>query len=229
MRINFERLNLEHECYYDCITGKGFIIDEMPFSDLDKKVRNEGGPRSPRFGTTYGDANEFMDRYHCTCGALTGAAFEGEECPHCHTRVKFTELDIKYTGWISFGPYKVINPLYYHRLASALSKKNLEAIISNENIITSNGVIRKRTDPIEVKGVALKYLYLGLPEFYEAYEEVMEHFKKQRKQKADLIDELIEEKAKVFTSKYPVYSTALRSHNISAESYFYSPLKCLVA
>ena len=47
-------------------------------------------------------------------------------------------------------------------------------------------------------------------EFYDNYEEIMLYYKKKRKLKADLIDQLIEEKDSLWTSKLPVYSTILR-------------------
>ena len=148
MRIKFSRINFESECAYDIINDRGFLINDVPFSDIDKSVRNMDGPRSPRFGTTYGDTNEFMDRYHCPCGKTFGAAFEGEICQHCGKPVEYTDVDILHTGWLNFYSYKIINPLFYQRLQSAISKKNLENIISNENIITSAGIIRKHNDII---------------------------------------------------------------------------------
>lgn len=224
MRIKFSRINFESECFYDCINGKGFIISDSPFSDIDKSIRTMDGPRSPRYGTTYGDNNEFMDRYHCKCGKYIGATFEGEKCPECNTVIEYTDVDILYTGWLNFYPYKIINPLYYQRLQSALSKKNLENIISNENIITSNGQIRKYSDTIEVKKSMLTYHNIGLMEFYENFEEIMLYYKSKRKQKADLIDSLIEDKDFVWTSKIPVYSTVLRPQGITVESYYFSPI-----
>ena len=224
MRIKFSRINFESECFWDCIHGKGFLISDTPFSDIDKSIRTMDGPRSPRYGTTYGDANEFMDRYNCKCGKSIGATFEGEKCPHCDTIIEHTDVDILYTGWINFYPYKIINPLFYQRLNSALSKKNLENIISNENIITSNGVIRKYSDTIEVKKSMLTYHNIGLKEFYDNYEEIMVYFKTKRKQKAELIDSLIADKEFVWTSKIPVYSTVLRPQGITVESYYFSPI-----
>lgn len=224
MRIKFSRLNFESECMYDCISGKGFLITDTPFSDIDKSIRTMNGPRSPRYGTTYGDNNEFMDRYHCKCGKYIGATFEGEKCPECNTVIEYTDVDILYTGWLNFYPYKVINPLFYQRLQSALSKKNLENIISNENIITSSGIIRKHSDTIEVKKSMLTYHNVGLKEFYDNYEEIMLYYKQKRKQKADLIDSLIEDKNYVWTSKIPVYSTVLRPQGITVESYYFSPI-----
>lgn len=114
--------------------------------------------------------------------------------------------------------------LYYHKLQSALSKKNLENIISNKNIITSNGILRRYNEEIESKKSTLKYHNIGLHAFYENYEEIMLYFRQKRKIKADLIDKLIEEKDMVWTSKFPVYSTALRPQGLTVESYFFSPI-----
>lgn len=224
MRIKFSRINFETECMYDCINGRGFLINDVPFSDFDKSIRPIDGPRSSRYGTTYGDNNEFMDRYHCKCGKYIGATFEGEVCPECHTVIEYKDVDILYTGWLNFTPYKLINPLLYHKMQSALSKKNLENIISNENIITSNGIIRKYSDEVDTKKSTLKYHNIGLAQFYDNYEEIMAYYKTKRKIKANLIDWLIENKDIVWTSKIPVYSTVLRPQGITTESYFFSPI-----
>jgi hypothetical protein len=209
---------------YDLINDRGFLISEPPFADIDKSIRNMNGPRSPRYGTTYGDVNEFMDRYRCKCGRTIGAAFEGEVCPYCNEPVEYKDVDIQYTGWLNFSPYRIISPLMFQRLQSALSKKNLENIIANDNLITSQGIIRKHTDTLEVKKSVLMYHNIGLQEFYENYEEIMTYFKSKRKQKADLIDQLIRDKDLVWTSKIPVYSTTLRPSSVNSESYFFSSI-----
>lgn len=224
MRIKFSRINLETECAWDLIHDRGFLIKETPYSDVDKSIRNMHGPRSPKYGTTYGDNNEFMDRYRCECGHTIGAAFEGDICPRCKKPVEYVDVDILYTGWLNFYPFKIINPLFYQRLQSALSKKVLENIISNENIITSSGIIRRHNDDIEIKKSMLKYHNIGLKEFYENFEEIMLYYKSKRKMKADLIDALIRDKNLIWTSKIPVYSTVLRPEGISTESYYFSPL-----
>ena len=87
MRIKFSKINFETECFNDCINGRGFIINDVPFSDVDKTIKTLDGPRSVRYGTTYGDNDEFMDRYHCKCGKYIGATFEGEVCPECGTKL----------------------------------------------------------------------------------------------------------------------------------------------
>lgn len=110
MRIKFSRLNFESEAMYDCINGRGFLITETPFADIDKSIRNMNGPRSPRYGTIYGDTNEFMERYSCKCGHYIGAAFEGETCPRCGSKIEYKDIDILYTGYLNFTPYKIINP-----------------------------------------------------------------------------------------------------------------------
>lgn len=97
----------------------------------------------------------------------------------------------------------------------------MENIISNENIITSNGIIRKHNDVIEVKKSMLQYHNIGLKEFYDNFEEIMLFFKQKRKQKAELIDSLIADKDIIWTSKIPVYSTVLRPQGITVESYYF--------
>lgn len=224
MRIKFSRINFESECMYDLINDHGFLISDVPFSDVDKSIRNMDGPRSPRYGTTYGDNNEFMDRYRCDCGYIIGAAFEGEECPKCHTKVQYTDIDVTYTGWLNFSPFKIINPLLFPRLQSALSKKILDNIISNDNIITSQGIIRQHNDVIEVKKSLLQYHNIGMKSFYDNYEEIMLYYKNKRKQKADLIDWLIENKSLVWTSKIPAYTTVLRPQGINTENFYFHPI-----
>ena len=224
MRIRFKRMNYETECYWDIMNNKGFLITDKPFSDVDKSIRTMGGPRSPLYGTTYGDNNEFADRYRCKCGQYIGAILEGEICPECHSVIEYTDVDIMYTGWLNFHPYKIINPFYYQKLQSALSKKNLENIIANDNIITSTGIIRNYGDDIEVKKSLLRYHNIGLKAFYENFEEIMLYYRQKRKLKADLIDSLIEQKECVWTSKIPVYSTVLRPQGITTESYYFSPI-----
>lgn len=95
---------------YDCINRKGFLITEPPFADIDKSIRNMHGPRSPLFGTTWNDVGEFAERYSCKCGRYVGAAFEGETCPVCGTKIEYKDIDILYTAYMNFSPYKLINP-----------------------------------------------------------------------------------------------------------------------
>lgn len=110
MRIKFSRMNFETECMNDIIHNRGFLISDVAYSDVDKTIKNMDGPRSPRFGTTFNDANEFMERFRCECGRTIGAAFEGETCPYCHTKVESKDVDILYTAWLNFSPFKVVNP-----------------------------------------------------------------------------------------------------------------------
>jgi hypothetical protein len=68
------------------------------------------------------------------------------------------------------------------------------------------------------------YHNIGLKEFYDNYEEIMYYFKEKRKNKADLIQSLIEDKDKVWTSMLPIYSTILRPQATTVESYYFSPI-----
>jgi len=99
IRIRFQRMNFETACIEDLNLNQGFLITETPFSDVDKSIRNMGGPRSPLYGSGPSEINEFADRYRCKCGKRIGAVFEGEECPDCHTLIEYKDIDILYTGW----------------------------------------------------------------------------------------------------------------------------------
>ena len=67
-------------------------------------------------------------------------------------------------------------------------------------------------------------LKVNVEAFKTHFAEIMTYYKSKRKQKADLIDELIRDQDMVWTSKLPVYSTVLRPQSISQESYFFSPI-----
>lgn len=224
MRIKFERMNFDAECAYDLINERGFLISELPYSDIDKTIRNLDGPRSPRYGTQYEDANAYVERFRCACGQYVGSQWEGETCPKCGTKIEYKDVDMLYTGWINLYPYHIINPLHFHRLQSALSKKVLENIIASDNMITSNGVMRRYNNVIEVKKNQLMYHNIGIDEFYHNFEEIMTYYLSKRKQKADLIERLIKEKDIVFCSKLPVYSTTLRPTSITMESYYFNSI-----
>jgi hypothetical protein len=204
-------MDYEVECQLDLVHGNGFLIENVAFSDTDKSIANISGPRSPLFGTTYSDNNSFADRYRCECGKFVGAVFEDQECPTCRTRIEFRDVDILYTGWMNFYPYKLINPLLYHKLQSALSKAHLDNIIGSDSMITSAGVIRRYDDEIEVKKKFLKYHNIGLHAFYENFEEVMLYYKKDRKSKAALFDQLIDMKYELWTSKIPIINKSALS------------------
>lgn len=105
-----------------------------------------------------------------------------------------------------------------------MSKKVLEDIISNENIALANGNMRTYKDDIETKKGSLRYHNIGMNEFHDHFVEIMEYYKTKRKQKADLIDSLIRDSDLVWTSKIPVYSTALRPSGISPESYYFNSI-----
>ena len=230
MRVNFDHMNYEIECMNDLANGNGFIINDVAYSDTDKKIANLEGPRSPLYGTNFNDSNAFNDRYRCECGKYNGAIFEGDYCPSCNSKIEFRDVNILYTGYLNFYPYKLINPLLYRKLQSALSKKILEEIIGSDVRISSNGVIRQYNDDIPVKKGNLKYYNIGLKSFYENFEEIMLYYKHhKRKAKAAQIQELIDKKSILWTNVFPVYSTALRHQNITTESWFFSPIDKVIA
>ena len=93
MRIKFERMNFDAECAYDLINERGFLISELPYSDIDKTIRNLDGPRSPRYGTQYEDANAYVERFRCACGQYVHYTFIDYN-PHYRKRYWRTSLPL---------------------------------------------------------------------------------------------------------------------------------------
>ena len=71
------------------------------------------------------------------------------------------------------------------------------------------------------------YKGIGLIEFYDRFDEILEFYKgkkKRDKNKMDLIEEIEGEREKVFTSCIPVYSSVLRPLSYRGDSFFFSSI-----
>jgi hypothetical protein len=222
LRARMNAIDLEAACQLDLSYARGFIITDTPYLTDDKKKTNINGPRSSKFASSYQDDFAFIERHRCECGSINGAYFQGNICPKCGTAVEFREPDIMYTGWLSWGPWKIIHPRYFKKLNQILSTKVLHDILNIDNICDINGNIRPYDSEFYVKvgkkGKMQKMAYynIGLRGFYDNYEEILRHFS--GKKKPNEVEMLIRDKHKVFTSVYPVYSTLLRPQMISNNS-----------
>lgn len=137
------------------------------------------------------------------CGAMKGKIFEGETCPECNTKIEFRDVDLKYTGWIIINNHKIIQPIYYNKLASIIGNKIFADIIKYDKYIDRDGhVIEKTTDANPFKGI-------GLIEFRERFQEILDYYKVKKKNKLEEIKEIEEDVDKVFTSCIPVFSSVI--------------------
>ena len=222
-KVRFKRRNWDADYAYDIINGLGFTITEPAiFQDDHSDKKSLYGARSPLYGTDFQDEQAFIERHRCTCGAIKGAAFVGQECPICHTIVDYKDTDIKVTGWISLGENYIIQPLYYNILGEAIGKKVLLDIVMRKNVVDKNGNIRKATSDDTDEKPESPFSKIGTEEFRERFEEIMLYFKNKKKNKADVISNLIKEKNSVFASKIPIYSTLLRPQSMSTDSYYFT-------
>lgn len=224
--VRIVRRNWDVEYFCSLKNGTGFTITDPASTSLDgEKKKSMFGPRSELYGTTYGDEQEFAEQYSCKCGKWIGAFLEGEECPFCHSKVESVGDNIKITGWISLGSDKIINPLYYRLLTSALGKYIFPDIVNCRKKVDKDGQVSRPdiySDPD--KPPLSPFSGIGIDEFRQRYFEIMDYFKEKRKPKAEKIEALKREYRSIFTSHIPVYSTKLRQQSVTADTFYFGGL-----
>lgn len=234
--VRMIRRNWDIDFYSDMMDGTGFIISEPAEVSLDgTKKKSLYGPDSPLYGTTYSDEQAFVERYRCECGAFHSRQFENEICPICGTKVQERGVNINTTGWITLGMNentsqinRIINPYYYKKLQKAIGRTVFPDIVKAVNSIDING----KKEKADVEEFDLKpsspYAYIGIDEFFNKYEEILEYFKSTKKNKADQIDKLLKMKRAVFTSHIPIYSTLLRPQSVTADTFYYESISKII-
>lgn len=222
--VRIRRRNWDVDCCMDLQLGIGFLItDPAEFTVDETKKKSLNGPQSPRFGTSYEDEQGFMERWRCECGEFKGKLFEHEICPYCNKPVEFKDVDVEQTGWIPLRGRKVINPAYYRILASIIGTTAFTDIIVSKQKIDKDGKCTALSEEdFETVKPTSPFVGIGITEFYNRFEEIMDYYKRVKKAKASSIDLALQEKGKVFTSFIPVYTTMLRSQSITSESYYFT-------
>ena len=221
--VRLVRLNWDVEYLHDILTNNGFLITEPATFNLDEtKQKSLYGARSTLYGTSYEDETAFIERYRCKCGAFKGRLFEGEECPLCHTKVEFKDTNIEFTGWISLGENWVINPFYFNKLCECIGKTTMFEIINRRSIVDLNGNMRWATPEELEEKPKHPFVGIGLIEFRQRFEEVLNYFKDKKKKKAEEIDRIISESSSVFCAHIPVYSIFLRPQSTTADTFYFN-------
>lgn len=216
-------LDYDANCQYDLMTGNGFLIQNTSWADKACMIPNVDGPRSTNFGFPKGEFS-YIDNYRCECGEIIGSFLKGEICPKCKTLVDNRDIDLRTTGWISFGKYKVISPIFYEQLSSSIGGKLFQNIISYEHAYSTSGVRKDIHEQYYIKSPGSSkvvkvgpYYSVGMHNFYLHFEEIITYYL--HKKNPTRLKYFLDNKHKVFTSVFPVYSTALRPVEISADSY----------
>lgn len=213
--VRIEKLNWDQECENDFLTHIGFQVTEPAFKGKEEKSMY--GIHSPLFCTDWDDENAFTERYSCTCKEMRGRVYEGEICPICKTEVKFRDVDLRITGWIRLSNHKIIHPIFYRMIKSIIGEKMFTEIIEFDKDISRDGQIFSKVSKNPFKGI-------GIIEFEERFDEIMEYFREKKKNKIELINEVMNEKEKIFASSIPVYSSVLRPVSFKGESFFHNSI-----
>lgn len=206
----------DRECEMDLYyTHKGFKITEKGKSDT---VHQPGyySIHSPLYGTDYSDDHAFEDRYSCPCGRTIGKNYIGRSneegkrkvCPYCGQPVEYVDIDMRITGWIVLERDYIIQPLFF---------KKIQSIIGSKNFLN---ILKIKDDREKVPNI--KYDGIGIVEFMERFDEVMNYYIKKKPAKINQFLYIMSHKDQVFVHCIPVYSSHLRPFVIRAEEIKYS-------
>jgi DNA-directed RNA polymerase beta' subunit len=193
-----EILDLDTECEKDIISGSGFLIS-APKKTNKKDFKNENGIYSTKFGQKLGDMNPFADRYMCECGETRGRVNRGMLCPKCGKLVKFVDDNYDMFGWITIdNRYHVLHPKFYDSLNYIFgnSKYNeerkkikgtrLNNILNYSPEVDENGFCR----PCEFKPDNEPFYGLGMIDFYERFDEILDYYIKKYPKKMPFYEEI---------------------------------------
>ena len=225
-RVEFFRQNWDICMMTDLMNHTGFLITEPAVITVDEeKVKTKYGPRSYLYGDTYSNEQDAVEmRYRCDCGKTRSHQNEGKICKFCGSKVVKRSTDIKITGWISLGKYKIINPYYAVILKRAFERDCFEDIINPKKKVDKNGNIQNATEnDLNVKPSS-PYYGIGIEEFIERYDEIIDYFMGKNKKRTEDLEVLKSERAKVFTSSIPIYSTMMRPQSMTSDSFYYGGL-----
>lgn len=228
---SIETIDFDEEVEKDLRIGKGFLVS--PSVSIKKDLKDPDGIFSYRFGQSLSDANQYMDRYKCRCGALKSRINHGLRCPICGTRVEFVDDDFEYFGWMKINePYAILHPAYYKKVESFLGKG-----------ININGMKRTKLENIlevddkkDIDGHSIEpesypknepYYGIGMIDFIERFDEIMKYYYSLKPNKKALYDDIMENRKKVFTHHIPVFSTLLRPTDIKDNVMSYEPTNAM--
>lgn len=228
-----EILDLDKEAQQDISSGNGFIIS-APKSSNKKDMKNIDGIYSSRFGQKLGDVSPFADRYSCECGYLKSRINHDMECPMCHTKVKYVDDNFKMFGWIILkDEYHIIHPKFYDSLDYIMgeSKYNHEKKKINKGGRKLDNILFYNPD-VDQNGFAHEctfkpdkepYFGIGMTEFYNRFDEILEYYHGLYPKKQEYFDEIAKYRDIVFCHSIPVFTTHLRPADIKDGYMYFEP------
>lgn len=228
-------IDMDQECRDDIDSGNGFLI-LSPKSTNKKDLKNPDGIYSSRFGQKLGDVNPYADRYSCDCGYLKSRINHGLECPVCHTKVKYVDDNFKMFGWIVLKePYHIIHPKFYDSLnyifgeskfnteRKRMKGSKLQNILNYSPEVDQHGHSR----PCEFHPPNEPYYGIGMMEFYEKFDEILDYYYAKNPKKKDYYDEIKKYRDLVFCHSIPVFTTHLRPTKTIDSHLYYEPFNAM--
>ena len=205
------------------ILGKKIKIFDDEEGYIDEKEFSDDGLFSKRI---FGDTENTDTEYSCECGNLKGKFYEGVVCEKCGTPVRFCEANINKVGWIDLSgakysedgtiiepgsDFKIIKYIAYLFLEKIIGKDNLKNIIHIPNIITITGELDiENIEKIRNESADKKYWYIGIIEFAEKYQEILDYYYKLHNINNQELYNFVSNPFDTFTNKIPVISALLR-------------------
>ena len=220
--VEFYLRSMEETFEEDMESGHGFIITDRSGLAKGNTERTENGIYSPKFGSIWQDENAFKELYSCDCKRLEGRAYLGLTCAHCNTEVKFRDKDINMTGYFVLDNYKVIHPTIYAQLGMLIGKKKLSNILTADWESDADGNPKKPI--IDNSRNIDKYANIGMIEFMNRFDEILDFFYQKKKEKRDIYEFIKENRNKVFTSCLPCITLILRPIILGDEDFQYTKI-----
>lgn len=227
-----EIIDLDKEAQQDINTGTGFLISS-PKSTNKKDIKNPDGIYSSKFGQKLGDLNPFADRYSCECGRTKSRINHDLICPYCNTKVIYVDDDFTMFGWIILkDQYHIIHPKFYDSLdyifgsspynteKKRIKGTKLQNMLNYAWEVDQDGVRRE----CEFKPDNEPFYGIGMTEFYNRFDEILDYYIKKNPKKIDYYNEIMENREKVFCHSIPVFTTHLRPADIRDGYMYYEPI-----
>jgi hypothetical protein len=227
-----EVIDLDLECKLDIESGRGFEITK-PKGSNKKEMKNPDGIYSSKFGQKLGDQNPYADRYSCECGYLKSHINHGIECPVCRTICRFVDDDFKMFGWIILkDKYHLIHPKFYDTLdyIFGASKYNedrkkikgskLKNMLHYSPDVDEHG---NNDRPCSFKPDKEPFYGIGMMEFYERFDEILDYYIKLYPKKIEYYNEIQHYRDIIFIHSIPVFTTHLRPSDIKDGYMYFEP------
>jgi hypothetical protein len=159
------------------------------------------------------------------------------ECPMCHTKVKYVDDNFKLFGWIILkDDYHIIHPRFYDSLDYIFGeskynhdKKKVKGGRKLDNIIFYNPEVDQDgfTRECEFKPDKEPFFGIGIIEFYNRFDEILDYYYNMYPKKKDYYLEIKENRDIVWCHSVPVFTTHLRPYDVKDGYMYFEPTNAM--